>query len=174
MSAPASQLADMSVADLELVCAIEQRAYSFPWSRGNFTDSLAAGYLARTLWSDGVPARRGQPAPALLGYCVAMPGVDEMHLLNITVAPEYQRQGHARTLMADLLRASRAQAAQFLWLEVRESNERARHVYQQAGFAAVGRRRAYYPLGHGRREDALVLRLPLTEAAAQEVSHGLD
>ena len=75
----------MTVRDLHAVVAVEQRAYSHPWTRGNFTDSLAAGYLA-DLWLQG---------DELLGYFVAMKGWDEVHLLNITVAPKHQRQGWA-------------------------------------------------------------------------------
>lgn len=169
--AAATALRDMTVTDLDAVHAIEQQAYGFPWSRGNFTDSLAAGHLARVLLAAPAGRHRGAADSTLLGYCLAMPGVDEMHLLNITVAPEHQGQGHARQMLADLLQACAARAAQALWLEVRDSNQRAQHLYRAAGFEAVGRRRAYYPAGHGQREDALVMRLALKPMG---VGHGLD
>ena len=169
--AAGTALRDMTVADLDEVHAIEQRAYGFPWSRGNFTDSLAASHVARVLLAAG-PARRRTPSEtALLGYCLAMPGVDEMHLLNITVVPEHPGRGHARQLLADLLQACAVRSAQALWLEVRDSNQRAQHLYQAAGFVAVGRRRGYYPAGHGQREDALVMRLSLKPMG---VGDGLD
>jgi len=44
-----------------------------------------------------------------------------------------------------------------VWLEVRESNERARALYLREGFAEAGRRRDYYPAPQGRREDALLM-----------------
>jgi ribosomal-protein-alanine N-acetyltransferase len=50
-----------------------------------------------------------------------------------------------------------------LWLEVRQSNQRAREVYRRYGFTQVGWRRGYYPAAGGQREDACVLRLVLTE-----------
>lgn len=140
----------MTVRDLDAVLTIEQRAYSFPWSRGNFTDSLAAGYLAE-LWSLD---------DAVLGYLVAMPGVDELHLLNITVAPEHQGCGHGRLMMAALQAHARRTGAAALWLEVRESNHRARALYRGLGYAEVGLRRGYYPAAV-RREDAVVMRLAL-------------
>ena len=161
--AAGTALRDMTVADLDEVHAIEQRAYGFPWSRGNFTDSLAASHVARVLLAAG-PARRRTPSEtALLGYCLAMPGVDEMHLLNITVVPEHQGRGHARQLLADLLQACAVRSAQALWLEVRASNARARQVYARRGFAEVGLRRGYYPAGKATREDAIVMSLPLGE-----------
>ena len=68
-------------ADLDDVMAIEEAVYDFPWTRGNFIDSLHAGYDMRGLWAgdDG-----------LVAYFVAMGGVEELHLLNLSVAPSYQ------------------------------------------------------------------------------------
>ena len=162
-SAEAVTLREMLTTDLEAVTKIEQRAYSFPWTWGNFTDSLAAGYTARLLLATGPTARRRAEGLALLGYYVAMPGVEEMHLLNITVAPEVQGRGHARTMLTHLAALSREGGARMLWLEVRESNQRARRLYERWGFAEVGRRKAYYPDGPGRREDAIVMRLALDD-----------
>ena len=64
--------------------AIEVQAYTFPWTRGNFENSVKAGHLGMTL---------RDPAGALAAYAVLMPVVDEMHLLNITVDPARQRTG---------------------------------------------------------------------------------
>lgn len=149
---PERALLPMSALNLDAVLAIEVAAYAFPWSRGNFVDSLASGYDARVLY-----AADGQ----MLGYFVAMAGVDEMHLLNITVAPAHQHRGHARHMIDALVAACRARRAQQLWLEVRESNARARAIYLQRGFEQVGVRRGYYPAPHGRREDAIVMSLVL-------------
>ncbi len=151
---PQAQLRPMEYVDLEGVLAVERAAYSFPWTRGNFIDSLAAGYLAEML----VDERAG-----LLGYYVAMTVVGEMHLLNLTVAPAHQRRGHSRTLLDELERRCRSQGLATLWLEVRCSNERARQVYARRGFAQVGLRRGYYPAGNGTREDAIVMSLALGE-----------
>jgi len=150
----ASQREPMSIADLDAVLAIENSVYEFPWTRGNFIDSLAAGYTAQVLRAaDG----------ALAAYCVAMAGVQETHLLNLTVAPAWQHRGLGRALLDALAAHSRAAGAHTLWLEVRESNQRAREVYRRYGFEPVGWRRGYYPAAAGRREDACVMRLPLVE-----------
>lgn len=146
------QLLPMAQANLDAVLAIEAAAYTFPWSRGNFVDSLAAGYFAQVLYDDG-----GE----ILGYFIAMAGVDEMHLLNITVAPPSQHHGHARFMMDALVAECRARHALQLWLEVRESNERARAIYLKRGFVQVGVRKGYYPAPQGRREDAIVMSLTL-------------
>ena len=131
---------------LEHVVAIERRAYAHPWTRGNFADSLRSGYHAQILGA----------GDAVLGYFVAMQGVDEVHLLNITVEPAWQGQGWGRVMLDALALWSRAQGAQWLWLEVRTTNLRAQQVYQRYGFRRVGERRNYYPADQG-REDAIVM-----------------
>lgn len=141
---------------LDLVMAVEQRAHPHPWSVINFLDSLEAGYQGQMLMADG----------HLLGYLVAMRGVEEVHLLNITVAPEYQRQGWSRVLLESLTIWARGQAAQWIWLEVRVSNARARHVYETHGFRRVGTRRDYYRAANGQREDAVVMGLHLNPESA--------
>jgi ribosomal-protein-alanine N-acetyltransferase len=151
---PQAWLRKMALIDLDAVLAIEISAYRFPWSRGNFIDSLSAGYLAEMVVE-------GHGAP--IAYCVAMPGVDEMHLLNLTVAPPCQRQGHACTLLDSLEQHCLEVGLTTLWLEVRAGNERAREVYATRGFTQVGVRKGYYPAGLARREDALVMSLKLPQ-----------
>ncbi|MBS0507135.1 MAG: ribosomal protein S18-alanine N-acetyltransferase [Proteobacteria bacterium] len=136
---------------LDELLPIEQAAYSHPWTRGNFIDALAAGYQAQLLVAGA----------QILGYFVAMPGVQEAHLLNITVAPAFQRQGWAHVMLDALALWARGQGAEWLWLEVRASNARARQVYEAHGYRRVGLRRNYYPGAAGTREDALVMSLPL-------------
>ena len=142
----------MALRDLDAVVAVEARAYSWPWSRGNFIDTLAAGHIAEVLEDRDA---------ALLGYFVAMTGVDELHLLNVTVAPEWQGRGHGSALLEAVIEHGRQLGLAALWLEVRLSNHRARALYARRGFAEVGLRRAYYPAAGG-REDAVVMRLALT------------
>ncbi|MDP2819442.1 MAG: ribosomal protein S18-alanine N-acetyltransferase [Polaromonas sp.] len=146
----------MTASWFDAVLRVEQSAYDHPWSRGNFSDSLNAGYQAQLL------AAGPDGDSELLGYFVAMKGVDEVHLLNITVAPEHQRQGWARVMLDALVLWSRSQGALWLWLEVRVSNERARAVYAHYGFRHVGTRRQYYPAANGQREDAVVMSLGLS------------
>ncbi|MDM0115372.1 ribosomal protein S18-alanine N-acetyltransferase [Variovorax sp. J22R133] len=138
---------------LDAVCAIENSAYTHPWTRANFTDSLSVGYHCQMLIA----------GDTLLGYFVAMKGVDEVHLLNITVAPAHQRQGWAPLMLEALAGWARSQAALWLWLEVRASNQRAIDIYTRNGFRRVGVRKGYYPALENRREDAVVMSLRLDE-----------
>lgn len=140
---------------LDAVLRLEQQAYAHPWLRRNFDDALAAGYQAQLLLADHT----------LLGYFVAMKGVDEVHLLNITVAPDYQRQGWAQVLLDALTLWARGQGARRLWLEVRSGNARALEVYEAHGYRRVGLRKNYYPAVQGRREDAVVMCLRLGECS---------
>jgi ribosomal-protein-alanine N-acetyltransferase len=144
---------------LDEVLRVEQRAYAHPWSYANFLDALHSGYQAQMLVAD---CDTGYGAtPVLLGYFVAMKGVDEVHLLNITVAPEYQGQGWSRMLLDALALWARGAGAQWLWLEVRVGNARAIKVYEAHGYRRVGLRKDYYPAGQGQRENAMVMSLPL-------------
>ena len=157
-SAPSGHvLLPMAMAQLDAVMAIEVAAYAFPWSYGNFVDSIVAGHPSRLLYS---------AAGELLGYFVAMVGVDEIHLLNITIAPAAQGQGHARFLISALIELCGAHQASELWLEVRDSNLRARDIYRRLGFKQVGVRKAYYPVALGRREDAVLMSRKLAAAPA--------
>ncbi len=141
----------MTESRLGEVLAIEAVAYDHPWTRGNFVDSLRSGYQAQMLTAAG----------QVLGYFVAMKGVDEVHLLNITVAPALQGQGWGRVMLDALALWSRGQGAQWLWLEVRTSNTRAQQLYERQGYRRVGERRNYYPAAEGGREDAVVMSLKL-------------
>jgi ribosomal-protein-alanine N-acetyltransferase len=136
---------------LDEVVTVEAEAYEHPWTRGNFADSIRSGYQAQLLVA----------GDELLGYFVAMKGVDEVHLLNITVAPPHQSNGWGRLMLDALALWARGQGAQWLWLEVRVSNERAQRIYQQQGFRRVGDRKGYYPAAGGKREDAIVMSLKL-------------
>ena len=145
------RLERMTPADLDAVMAIEGVIYSHPWTRGNFADSLVAGYECCT-W------RLGRE---LIGYFVLMGGVGEAHLLNLSIAKEYQRSGHGSALLREAFAVARRLGARQIFLEVRPSNHPAQALYRRFGFRKAGVRRGYYP-AHVGREDALVLTLPLS------------
>jgi ribosomal-protein-alanine N-acetyltransferase len=142
----APALVPMTERDLDAVLAIESDIYAFPWTRGNFLDSLAAGY---SCWLYGERA-------APIGYAVVMLAVDEAHLLNLSIARGAQCRGHGTGLLAALEQAARGYGARSMLLEVRPSNFAGRALYAAAGYGQVGLRRGYYPAALG-REDALVL-----------------
>jgi ribosomal-protein-alanine N-acetyltransferase len=141
----------MCAGDVPAVAAIEREIYPFPWTAGNFADSLAAGYDAWVLESDSV----------LIGYAVIMWTPDEVHLLNLSVAAEWQGKGIGRRLLGWLCDDAARRGAVAMFLEVRPSNDRAHRLYETSGFELIGRRKRYYPSYNETREDALVMRLPL-------------
>ncbi|MFP4903466.1 ribosomal protein S18-alanine N-acetyltransferase [Paraburkholderia sp. BR14261] len=145
----ARYLSPMTESDLDEVAIVERSAYEFPWSRGNFEDSLRNGYY-------GLCMRH--VTGTLIGYCVLMPVVDEMHLLNLCVAPQAQGAGAGLAMLREAVRIARTQGLEGLLLEVRPSNHRAIRLYEQFGFVTIGRRKNYYPARHHSREDALVMR----------------
>lgn len=143
-------LAPMCEADLDEVAQIEARNYEFPWTRGNFGDSLQAGHSAWVLRSGG----------RMQGYAVLLRVLDEAHLLNITIDRVARGCGRGRALLGQVCRLAHDGGARQLFLEVRPSNAIAQALYLSVGFQNVGRRRGYYPARDG-REDAIVMQLAL-------------
>lgn len=146
------QLAPMSAGDLPAVLDIESRAYKFPWTEGIFRDCLQAGYSAWVVHN---------PFSEIMGYALMSMAVGEAHILNLCVDPIYHQQGLGRFLLDHLTRIARGASCEILLLEVRRSNRAALALYDKAGFARVGERKAYYPAHKGAREDALLLSYPL-------------
>ena len=142
----APQLVAMRERDLAEVLAIETSIYTHPWTRGNFADSLRAGYQCWIL-------RSGE---GLLAYFVLMVAAGEGHLLNLSVSAVHQRRGHGGSLLTEAMRLARSGGALNLFLEVRPTNAGAKALYDRFGFRQVAVRPSYYP-AHGGREDALVL-----------------
>jgi len=139
---------DPWVAEERLACLQSLHA----WTPENYRSSLRAGYWSQVLCEAG-----GAHAGRVVAACVAMDGVDEIHLLNIAVARAWQGRGLALQLLHTLYERCRQQRAEALWLEVRPSNARARALYLREGFVDIGVRKNYYPAEEG-REDALVMR----------------
>jgi len=147
---PRVEMAPLGDPDIDEMAAIEKGVFPYPWTRGNFVDSLASGYSA---WGCRV-------AGELVGYFVLMIAVDEAHLLNISVLGKRQRMGFGTRLLECAMSAARRAGASSVLLEVRPSNASALALYRRSGFRQIGLRRGYYPAAEG-REDALVLRREL-------------
>ena len=155
--APRLELAPMGHADIDEIVAIENRVYPFPWTRGNFVDSIAGGY---SVWGCRF-------ADQLVGYFVLMMVVDEAHLLNISVAEERQRMGFGAHLLRHAMQVAARAGATSVLLEVRPSNVQALAFYGHFGFQQIGVRRGYYPAEKG-SEDALVMRQVLAGGTGYE------
>jgi ribosomal-protein-alanine N-acetyltransferase len=136
----------MRLQDLQEVIAIENRIYPFPWTKGNFRDSITAGYECRVFELAGV----------IVGYGVLMAALDEAHLLNLSVAANWQRRGYGRMFLGYFMELARERGCDFISLEVRPSNLPAIRLYRSEGFREIALRRGYYPAERG-REDAVVM-----------------
>ncbi len=143
-------LRPMQLDDLDAVMAIEPTIYSHPWTRGNFSDSLASGYSAWVM----------EEHHAVLGYALMMRVLDEAHLLNISVAQSHQKQGLGRYLLQHMMMVAQRYNAANMFLEVRVSNTSAIRLYESVGFCEMAIRRGYYP-AHNGREDAMLMGLAL-------------
>jgi len=140
----------MATQDLTAVAMVEADAYPFPWTLGNFRDSLNAGYSCWVF----------EQGDDLIGYGVVMVAVGEAHLLNLVISPRWQRRGMGRRLLQHMIRVSREHHAKYMFLEVRPSNIAGQRLYRDVGFREIGLRRNYYPATHG-REDAIIMGLDL-------------
>ncbi len=137
----------MNTDDLDRVVEIERAAYPFPWTRGIFADCIRAAYDCSAL----------QAGPTLIAYTVQSHGAGESHLLNLCVAPNWQRKGYGKLMISHVIRQARLQQCSSVFLEVRPSNTSGIRLYEQNGFVTVGKRPAYYRAADG-REDAIVMR----------------
>ena len=151
----------MQAADLDEVLKIESVSHIHPWTRGNFSDSLAAGHWAYCIRPQVDQAVKGSYLdPAILwAYCILFPAVDELHLLNITVVPHLRKLGLGQRMMAAIEGVAVQQKMPRIILEVRPTNTAALALYQKLGYEQIGVRKNYYPasLETGARQDALVM-----------------
>lgn len=136
--------------DLDVVMQIEPTIYSHPWTRGNFLDSLHAGHQAWVMMQN----------ETMVGYAVVMIVLDEAHLLNMSIAAPFQKQGLGRQLLVSIINHAKLNGIANIYLEVRASNEAALALYQKMGFLQSSIRRGYYPVDDG-REDAILMGLTL-------------
>lgn len=147
---PGAQYRPMQLADLDSIMAIENVIYSHPWTRGNFSDSLNAGYSCWVFEDDD----------DIVGYSVVMLAADEAHLLNISIASDWQGLGLGRKLLEHMMEIARSHGALHMFLEVRVSNTIAVRLYEKMGFNEMAIRRNYYP-SHVGREDAILMGIAL-------------
>lgn len=141
----------MQPADVPAVAAIEAVSFERPWREGAFRHELDIPFSrALVAYPTDAPER-------VAGYVVLWHVADEVHLLNLAVAPELRGRGLGRTLATAVVEHAREVAARFVTLEVAIGNDVARTLYQRLGFVERERRRDYYAPGI----DAVVMVLEL-------------
>jgi len=129
-----SYLRLMDESDLNQVFTIEQKSYDFPWTLNGFEKSLDQGL--NYVFSD--------IENQMLGYCCILPVLDEAHILNICVAPKFQRKSVAKKAFLKILENLKDRDFKVVFLEVRKSNSAAHSLYRQLGFTEDGIRKGYY------------------------------
>ena len=144
------KLRPMTASDLDAIMAIERVNFPFPWTEGNFKDSMNSGYMCLVM----------EQGKELIGYAVLMMVLDEAHLLNISVAKSYQGLGWGRYLLVQMMEIGREKGGLNMFLEVRPSNRSALGLYESMGFNEMGIRPGYYP-AHNGREDAVLMGMAL-------------
>ena len=144
------RIRQMLVTDLNEVIVIEQEVFLFPWTRGNFGDSISSDYHCYVL----------ELASHIFGYGVMTIAPDEAHILTLSVAAGWQREGWGEKLLQHFICLAKVHHARSVFLEVRKSNLGAARLYERIGFRRCATRTGYYP-AMGGREDAIVMELTL-------------
>ncbi len=140
--------------DLEQVMAIERSSFDSPWTKNNFFDEFKNSDLSTQLVME-VDKR-------IIAFAILWIIIDECHLANIAVHPEYRRKGVAEMLLNKVIELAREKNCKKIMLEVRKSNDPAINLYTKYRFEKVGIRKNYYHDGFMRQEDALLMDLNLT------------
>jgi len=136
--------------DLDRIMEIELAAYPYPWTRSIFADCIRVGYDCWGL----------QAGDELIGYCIQTHTAGENHLLNLCIAPDWQKLGFGSLLLGHAIRLARMQNCDCIILEVRPSNPAGIKLYETNGFIIVAERPDYYRAEEG-KESAIVMRLDL-------------
>jgi len=147
------EIVPMTVSHVPEASRIEKAVFPDPWSPTAFLEILS---LSDKNW---IVRRSGRLVAYLLTQWVA----DEVHILNLAVAPRVQRQGIAARLLAFLVERAAHENMQDMFLEVRASNVAARSLYERFGFRELAVRKRYYRDG----EDAVVMHCPVKVAPTE-------
>jgi [ribosomal protein S18]-alanine N-acetyltransferase len=140
---------DLRPEDVSAVIAIEKASFTTPWSEILFMNEI---FKPRSLPKAAMIAER------LVGYICGNYVLDEGHILNVTVHPDFREQGIASLLVQDMVGLLKKEGCRTIFLEVRISNEAALRMYEKAGFSRIATRKAYYTLPV---EDAVLMSLQL-------------
>jgi ribosomal-protein-alanine N-acetyltransferase len=142
----------MKIRHVREVLSIETAVFPFPWEHASFVSCVANDYECWVM---------NDQSDAVVGYFIVMKVVDEAHLLTFAIRGDAQGQGLGRILLEKVIAVARGIGMDSVFLEVRDTNQRARDLYSHLNFIEIGRRKNYYPAGGNTREDAIMMRLPL-------------
>ena len=136
----------MELSDIEDILVVEKLSFSIPWSRDSFEKEIVDNNLAIYL-----VAKVNEKA---VGYIGMWKVLNEAHITNVAVHPEFRHQGIGDQLVSELLSLCEKENIDLVTLEVRKSNQNAIKLYEKHGFVAEGIRKAYY---QDNKEDAIIM-----------------
>ncbi len=142
------QFSEFKENDLSAIELIENEVHAYPWTRGNFLDSLKSSHTCLMM----------KVNDEIIGFSVIMFVLDECHLLNISIKKSMQKQGYGSHLLNEVIRRANLAYSKTIYLEVRVSNQAAIHLYDKHGFNEMSIRKDYYRAKEG-REDAVLMGL---------------
>lgn len=136
---------EMKEEDLDQVEAIEKEIFSLPWSKKSFHDACSHSENIYLVCAD---------EDKIAGYCGLWTVFGEGNITNMAVSADYRRQGIGKALMQEMEKRGQQIDVSVFFLEVRESNEAAKKLYEQMGYREIGKRKRFYerPV-----EDAIVM-----------------
>ena len=137
---------EMKIEDLDHIMEIESLSFTIPWSKESFIHELNNNSVAKYY----VAVIENFVA----GYAGLWKIMDEGHITNIAVHPEYRNKRIGESLIKRIFKVCDSVNINKLTLEVRESNSAALKLYEKMGFQAEGIRKAYY---HDNKEDAIIM-----------------
>jgi ribosomal-protein-alanine N-acetyltransferase len=141
------------------VVAIERQLFPTPWTEEMFRQEVRENYLSRPVV--------GLVGDEVVAYMIPWFIAEEVHLLNIGVAPRHQRRGYARRLITHLVDDARSGGRLLVTLEVRDGNAPARRLYESFGFRQIAIRPRYYAESG---EDAIIMALRLEGGGTGEAT----
>ena len=140
-----------TLADLDALVRLEESCFSVPWSRKSFEAELNGNSFSQILV---IPGPREQPEISLLAYICVWVIFEEIRFLNLAVHPDFRGQGLAKQLILQALYIGSVRGCCRGMLEVRNSNQMAKHLYEVFEFKEYGRRSSYYT---NPTEDAILM-----------------
>ena len=161
MTADSVQFRRMMLSDIDRIMEIEPLCFTAPWSREAYFAELTQNHFARYMVAE--------LAGEVIGYGGMWVIIDEAHVTNIAIHPDYQGRRFGEQLMRTMIAQAMSYGVRHMTLEVRVSNRTAQKLYEKMGFVRHGIREGYYT---DNNEDAMIMWARLPAAVSQEMEQG--
>lgn len=143
----------MVLTDIPAVFTIDQASAALYWPQSSYYFEVERNEASRP-WVAVDSQQR------VCGFLVLWLIMDELHVANFAVHPDYRRRGIGDVLMQNGLYEGWKEGARISYLEVRAGNSAAISLYEKIGYRVVNIRRHYY---QDNQEDALMMNLEMQD-----------